>query len=341
MLVLKVALKDAEKWKNYLKNTDNFNNKYRFKKDKKFIFFPIKKKFEIIKSKAEFLDIPLESAKIVSTLKEVLSKNLSDEELNILTTAYDIIGTIAILEIPKKLENRERFIAETLLKTNKSIKTVLKKAASHEGIFRTQKMKYLAGVDTKETVYRENNVLIKLDVEKVYFSIRLSNERKRIINQVKSGENILVMFSGCAPYPIALSKNTQAKQITGIEINPDGHKYGLENIELNKCKNIELICADVHDMAPILSAQKKKFNRIIMPLPKTADEFLDDALVLSKKNTIIHFYDFLSEKNFDDAKNKIDVACKKNNIKYHILDIIKCGQHAPHVFRICVDFVIV
>jgi len=23
---------------------------------------------------------------------------------------------------------------------------------------------------------------------------------------------------------------------------------------------------------------------------------------------------------------------------YKILDLVKCGQHAPHVFRICVDF---
>lgn len=341
MLAIKVRLKDAEKWKKYLLDTDSFDTNYRYKKDKNFIYFPIKKKFEVLNGSVDFVDVALDKATTRGTLKENLSSKLSKEEMDFVKTAHDIIGNIAILEIPKDLEHREGLIAETLLKTNKNIKTVLKKAAIHEGTFRTQKMKYLAGVDTKETVYKENNSIMKLDVEKVYFSIRLGNERKRIMRQVKAGEEILVMFSGAAPYPVVLSKNTKAKMILGIEINPEGHNYGLENLKLNKCKNVELICGDVHDIAPKLKAQGKVFDRIIMPLPKTADEFLDDALSLSRKGTIIHFYDFLDDKSFDEAKKKIDSACKKNKVKYKILNLVKCGQHAPHVFRVCLDFQIV
>jgi len=85
-------------------------------------------------------------------------------------------------------------------------------------------------------------------------------------------------------------------------------------------------------------SHQKRFDRIIMPLPKTADEFLDDALLVSKKGTMIHFYDFLDEENFGDAIKKIDKACSKHGIKYKVLEIVRCGQHAPHVFRICVDF---
>lgn len=338
MLTIKVALKEAEKWKLFLIKTDNFDNRYMFKKSKDSIYFPVKKRFESLKDKVEFVEIDLQLAKVSGSLKQNLGKSLSQEQMAFVKTAHDVIGSVAILEIPKDLEKHERVIAETLLKINKNIKTVLKKAAIHEGVFRTQKMIYLTGIDTKETIYKENNVQLKLDVEKVYFSVRLSNERKRIMQQVKKGEEILVMFSGAAPYPIVLSKNTKAKHILGIEINPDGHKYGLENIKLNKCKNVELICGDVHDVAPKLKKENKIFDRILMPLPKTADEFLSDALSLSKKGTTIHFYDFLDDKNFDKAKEKIDQACKKNKIKYKILDLVKCGQHAPHVYRICVDF---
>ncbi len=338
MLALKAPLKDAEKWKKYLLDTDGFDTRFRFKKDKNFIYFPVKKKFEVLKGNVDFVDVDLEKAKASGTLKENLSGKLSKEEMDFVKTAHDIIGTIAILEIPKDLEHHEKLMAETLLKVNKNVKTVLKKAAIHEGTFRTQKMEYLAGINTKETIYKENGTVMKLDVEKVYFSIRLGNERKRIMKQVKAGEEILVMFSGAAPYPVVLSKNTKAKSILGIEINPEGHKYGLENIKLNKCKNVELICGDVHDVAPMLVKKAKRFDRIIMPLPKTADEFLDDALSLSKKGTIIHFYDFLDDKNFDEAKKKIMDACKKNKMKCKIIDLVRCGQHAPHVFRICVDF---
>ena len=99
-------------------------------------------------------------------------------------------------------------------------------------------------MNTKETIYKENNVTLKMDVEKVYFSIRLGNERKRIMQKVLPGEEVLVMFSGCAPYPVVLSKNTKARHITGIEINPDGHMYGMENLRLNKIHNVLLINDD-------------------------------------------------------------------------------------------------
>ena len=84
-----------------------------------------------------------------------------------------------------------------------------------------------------------------MNVEKVYFSPRLSEERKRIFQQVKNNETILVMFSGIAVYPIVISKNTKAKAIVGIEINPIAHKYALENLKLNKISNVKLFLDDV------------------------------------------------------------------------------------------------
>jgi tRNA (guanine37-N1)-methyltransferase len=344
MLGLKVPLKDAEKWKQYILMNDLMDKEYYYAKDKQFIYFPLKGKFTIVKSgSVSFIEKDFPESMRKGTLKDNLSKSLTKDELEFVKTAHDIIGTIAILEIPKDLESRQRLIAETLLRVNTNVKTVLKKANIHEGVFRTQKMIFLAGENTKETLYKENNVRLKLDVEKVYFSVRLSNERKRIMEMVRPGEEILVMFSGCAPYPVVLSKNTEAKHITGIEINPDGHRYGLENIKLNKIKNVELICGDVHKVIPQLKQKNVKlsYNRIIMPLPKTADEFLGDALSIARKGTIIHFYDFLESDKFDEAVKKIDIACKKRKMKYKVHDIIRCGQHAPYVFRICVDFEIV
>ena len=60
MLALKIPLKDAEKWKKYLVDTDSFDTKYRFKKDTNFIYFPVKKTFEVLKGNIEFVEIDLE-----------------------------------------------------------------------------------------------------------------------------------------------------------------------------------------------------------------------------------------------------------------------------------------
>lgn len=271
-------------------------------------------------------------------LKQALKGKLTKKELERAITAFDIIGNIAVIEVPDELVKKEKIIAKTLLGLNKNIKTVLKKAAIHKGVFRTQKLKYLAGVRTKETIYKENNVRIKLNVEKVYFSPRLSTERKRMVQLIKLNEKILVMFSGCAPYPLVISKNTKAKEIFAIEINKTAHRYAEENIKLNKANNVKLFLGDVRKVMPKLS---EKFDRILMPLPKTGKDFLETAFLGAKKGTTIHFYDFQKQDEFKLAVEKIKKACKKAKLKCRILRTVKCGQYSPYVFRICVDFRII
>jgi tRNA (guanine37-N1)-methyltransferase len=81
-----------------------------------------------------------------------------------------------------------------------------------------------------------------------------------------------------------------------------------------------------------------KFDRIIMPLPKSADDYLEVAIKVSKKGTIIHFYDFQQEGEFEKSAEKIKKACQAAKRECKILGITKCGQSAPREFRVCVDF---
>lgn len=269
-------------------------------------------------------------------LKFYLKNKLNKKELKLVPSSFDIVGDILIFsEFPKELIKKEKIIGQTILENYHHIKTILKKTKKYSGRFRTPKLKVIAGEKRKETIHRENNVLVKFDVEKVYFSPRMSSERKRISELVKPNESILVMFSGVAIYPLVISKNTQAKKIVGVEINPIAHKYGIENLKLNKIKNVELILGNVRKIIPKL---KLKFDRIIMPLPKCAENFLDLAFKVAKKGTIIHLYQFLHQNEFEIAKQRIEHKCKPNEIEYQILNLIKCGQYSPGFYRICVDF---
>jgi len=338
MFVLKAKLKDAEKAKRLLIANDLLNSNYKLKRDSFFIYFPLIKNKKV--SSFDIVKMNLEEKRIsgVKNLRELLKNVLSEKELSSLKTSFDTVGSIAILEIDDALRKKEKVIAEALLKINSNIKTVLRKDAGHEGEFRTQKMKWLAGVKTKETIHRENGVNLLLDVEKVYFSPRLATERKRIFEQVKKNETILVMFSGCGPYPCVLSKNTGAKEIVGIEINPVGHDYAVKNLGLNKLNNVLLINDDVKNAVPLLADRGVQFDRIVMPAPHNANSFIEEALMVARKGTIIHFYDFLHEDNFADADKKVDAVCEKMKMKWKKISLHKAGQHAPHVFRICLDF---
>jgi len=335
MIGLKVELKKAEKAKKRLLEEEAYNRDYKPIKTKTHIVFPILENTKNLEG--EIIEENFEKIK-KQTYQDKLKNKIPDKLLSELPSSYDIIGTIIIIDVKEELIKYEKDIAEAILKTHSQVKTILKKADIHKGEFRLQKLQYLAGEKTKETTYKENNIKLKLDVEKVYFSPRSSTERKRIFSQVKKGENILVMFSGCAPYPLTISKNTDAKKILGIEKNPVAHKYAVENIKLNKVKNIELIEGDVNEIVPKL---KEKFDRIIMPLPKNASTFLNLSFFVAKKGTIIHLYDFEHEEEIDLIKEKIKKEAEKAKINYKILNIVKCGQYSPCKFRICADFQII
>lgn len=262
-------------------------------------------------------------------LKEALKEELDEEEISIVKGSYDVIGDIVILELDKKLKAKEKIIGETLLKLNKNIKTILKKKGAHEGVYRIQTYSYVAGEKKTITEHKENNCKFILDISKVYFSPRLANERLRIAKLVKKNEEVLVMFSGIGVYPVVISKNSKAKGVYGVEFNKSACEYAKRNVSLNLVSNVYLYCCDIRKFKI-----NKKFDRILMPLPKGAEKFLDVAKKFIKKKGVIHFYTFSNEEDID----KISDTIKKTFKKFKILNVVKCGDIAPGVYRFCIDF---
>ncbi len=84
--------------------------------------------------------------------------------------------------------------------------------------------------------------------------------------------------------------------------------------------------------------KNKKFDRIIMPLPKNASDFLSLTKKFIRKGTIINFYDF---QNKEDIPKKSLEKIRKTYKKFEVLDIVKCGQISPGKYRICVDLKII
>jgi len=268
-------------------------------------------------------------------LKEILAKELSKKEMEFAPSSFDIVGEIAILDIKEELKGKEKIIGKAILDMHKNVSTVCMRAGEHSGVFRTQKLKIIAGKRTKEPLHKESGCRLKLNVEKCYFSARSGTERLRIAGMIKDKEDVLVMFSGIGPFVCVICKNSKCGEVIGIELNPVAHKYAVENVVSNKIKNAEVIEGDVRKIIPNLG---RKFDRIVMPLPRTAEEFLDTALLVAKKKTMIHLYGFLGEDEFNDYKKKIKDICKEQGFKVKIKDLVKCGQFSPRVFRICVDF---
>ncbi|MBI4139603.1 class I SAM-dependent methyltransferase [Candidatus Woesearchaeota archaeon] len=269
-------------------------------------------------------------------LHKILKEIITKKEIKKMPASFDVIGEIAIIEVPKELKKKEKKIAQKIIETFKQVKTVAKKAGIHKGEFRTRKTKIIGGEKTKETIQKESGTIIKLNIDKCYYSPRYGTERLRIAKQVKEGEKILVMFSGVGPFPLVIAKNSKPEKIVGVEKNPECHKYALENKKLNKKtgEKIEFIEGDVKNIVPKI---KNQFDRVAMPLPKGGENFLSTAIRAVKPGGILHFYDFATPEKFEESANKIIEECKKEKRKCKVLRITKCGEVKPRTYRICID----
>lgn len=278
------------------------------------------------------------SGKRPKNLKETLRGHLSDDELELLVRSYDVVGDLAIIIIAEGLEARENLIGEAILAINKNVKVVLKRAGMYQGEFRLIPLEVIAGENRKETQCKENGVRLLLNPEIAYYSVRSSSERKRIAELVKPGEDVLVMFSGVAPFPLVIAKNSGAKSIVGIEKNPEAHRYGVENLKLNKkLRNIKLYCGDVDEVLPGL---KRTFDRILMPLPKGADAFLKTAITHLSNPGILHYYSILDKTEFEQARVDVEEACGVCGRTLVSSDIVIAGHSGPGKYRISLDCII-
>ena len=232
-------------------------------------------------------------------LKRVLQDILSEEENDQLISAFDQIGDIIIVRIPDSLIQKKEIIGKTLLEQVSTANSIFYQSSPVEGDFRTRQLEIIAGENKTQTEYKENGCRFIVDVEKAFFSPRLSTERERIAGLVKEGEVIINMFGGVGMFSLLAAKDTSCT-VYNIDINPIAAELCKENILINKLKG-EVISLNGDATQVINEKLSGKADRILMLLPERSDEFLDSALVGLKDNGIIHYYSHIHADKKQDA----------------------------------------
>jgi len=265
-------------------------------------------------------------------LKEALKGKLSDAELGLLRASSDVVGDIAIIEIPFELEHKEKLIGETLLGLVKNIKVIAAKVGGHKGPYRAQDLKVIAGERRFETVHIENGLRFKVDVRTCYFSPRLGTERLRIARLVKPGERVLVAGSGVGPYPLVIAKHSKAKEVVGVELNPVAHEYALENAKLNKLQErVKFVCED------ITKFRSAVFDRVIIAMPHDGVSIVPQVLKYVKNPGWLHFLDFAPESDLKAPVPELRRICAAQGRVCRVMRVVKAGQHAVRSYRVCLD----
>lgn len=269
-------------------------------------------------------------------LKKALENILSDEDTKDLVSAFDQIGDIIIVRIPDSLISKKKIIGKALLEQVKTAKTVFHQSSPVEGDFRTRNLELIEGDEKTETEYRENGCRFIVDVEKAFFSPRLSTERERISNLVNDHDVIINMFGGVGMFSLLAAKKKSCT-VYNIDINPVASKLCEENIKLNKLKG-KVISLN-GDATKIIKEQlQDKADRVLMLLPERSDEFLDTAISSLKKNGVIHYYSHIhAEKKQDAPKLSEEHFLNINKIQADILDSRVVRPVGPRFYQTVVD----
>jgi len=330
MKFLKVKALDAEKVRRKLIESGALDYSFAVAREQGYILFPISKEVKVRGASVVVMDGKQRKEKPKS-LRDALRDKLSETELSLVPSAFDIVGDIAILDLPDEIVEKKKIIADALLSLFPNIRVVCLKASKVDTDYRIPGIEWVAGEKRTETVHVEYGCKLKLDVSKVYFSPRLSTERMRVVSQIKDGEKVLVLFAGVGPYAILAAKKKKC-EVTAVELNPVAVEYMRENVKLNKVE-VKVIEGDVKKVALAL---KGKYDRIIMPLPKDAGDFLDVTLPLLEKNGVVHFYDFAGTPQ--EAAEKVKDLADNLGYKIKVLAAVECGSYSPLISRMCVDF---
>lgn len=272
-------------------------------------------------------------------LKVMLKRFLSKSELSKLVSGFDSLGNIAIIEIPKELEKKQKKIAQAVLDSNPSFETVCKKTGAHKGKYRIEPVKILAGKKKLVADYKESGCRFRIHLGKTFFSPRLSFERLRIANVIQPGETVGAFFAGVGPFPIIFAKHSKMQQAIAIELNPHAFWDLKHNLELNKMQDrIIPIKGDVKKIVP--KRFRNKFDRVVMPLPKGAENFLKEALIsLKPSGGMVHFYGFVPAQNpFDAIESMIRRVASENGFMVRIENHKQVRTFSKGLVQVVIDF---
>jgi tRNA (guanine37-N1)-methyltransferase len=279
-----------------------------------------------------FVDEPL------NDLKDELGNEISvlkgkEEEKDLQVPSYERIGDIVLINELDGISRKEA--VEAIREYNPGIETILLKEEKVSGEFRVGGYEKLYGKET-ETVHREHGARLKVDPTEMFFSEREGTERKRVFDSVEHGEEVLVMFAGAAPFPVTIARNSEASRVVGVEKNPEAVELGKENIELNNVEDrVEMIQGDVKEVCPELG----EFDRVLMPSPTNALDFLKEAIGCVKDGGVLTVYSIQDKGNlYEEVIRRVEEAAGEMERSVEVLEKRVVADFSPAKRKVAVEF---
>ena len=270
-----------------------------------------------------------------NSLQEAL-ENIIPENLQIFVPkSYDVIGDIAVIDIPPEIITYKKIIGMELLSIVSSVKTVYRKASPVLGQKRIRELDFLTGEKKCSTLHTEHGIKLYVDICDAYFSPRLGTEHHRVALSCNNQEIIADLFTGVGAFPLHIAKKHDAT-IYAIDINQRAIECLEESIKINKLKGkiipINKDCREIINEIP-------KTNRIIMNLPSHSHNFLDVMCNIIQPGGILYFYHFVNAENAErETQQILEDGLKRNAWKISkIVNFHKIRESAPREIHVCLE----
>jgi tRNA (guanine37-N1)-methyltransferase len=271
-------------------------------------------------------------------LKAVLATVLAPEEAAQVYSAFDQIGDIVIIKVPDSLTGKKKVIADAILANVKTAKAVFAQASAVKGDFRVRDLEHLAGDNRTVTEYKEHGCRFKVDVARAYFSPRLSTERQRIASLIKDDEVIVNMFAGVGTYSIIAAKANHTCKVYSIDSNPVANDLCVQNARLNKLSDrVFPICADAAEA--IKTQLVGAADRVLMPLPERAREFIGPAVAALNEKGMVHYFAHVKADAKKAAKDlgSQDAASAFSGHEHKVVETTVVREVGPRIYQIVAD----
>jgi tRNA (guanine37-N1)-methyltransferase len=234
--------------------------------------------------------------------------------------------------------SKKNLIADMILAHVKTAKAVFAQVSPVKGDYRVRRLEFVAGENRTITEYKEHGCRFKVDVAKTYFSPRLSTERLRIANMVGEGETIVNMFAGVGTYSILMARMNKTCKVYSIDSNAVAAELCEANAKLNKVQ--ERVVSIHGDAGKVIKDELAgQADRVLMPLPERAKEFVDSAVLALKKKGVVHYFIHIKA---DNKKTSQELGLQDAHnafVKYnHIVQQVRVVRGVgPRIYQIVAD----
>lgn len=303
---IKIPINQTEQIKNELISKGMFLKGYRLIKEQGFIYLPIIKndsyslQWETTKKTFEILE---KNFDMHSSLAQIIPVDLHPY----IPTSFDRVGNCILVKLDQAIVNFKDVIGLELLKAYK-VKSVFFKLGDVETEYRTINWECIAGIDDPIVVHKMQGLRWKVNIRKVYFNTRLSNEYLRVASMCNVDDVIIDMFTGIGPFALLCASKCPCT-IQAFDINPLAIELLRENIVMNRKFLQGTVFPNCGD-SKILIQSLSKVNIIIMNLPELAIDFLAVALDHIVDNGIIFLHQFIHLSK-EDKKGNLDNQTEK------------------------------